>query len=70
MVLVGTAAYQTYAGIVGHFLPAASFATQDADISVVEFVPGENEGTRPVKLSITHIFCGSDLGSDGNVGEP
>ena len=43
MTLIGTAAYQTYAGIVGHFLPAATYSTQDADISLVEFVPGEDE---------------------------
>ncbi|MGQ0457985.1 MAG: GSU2403 family nucleotidyltransferase fold protein [Hyphomicrobium sp.] len=43
MTLVGTAAYQTYAPILGHYLPAATYATNDVDLSVAEFVPSENE---------------------------
>lgn len=43
MTLVGTAAYQTYAGIVGSFLPAAGLMTNDVDLSVAEFVAGDNE---------------------------
>ncbi len=43
MTLVGTAAYQTYAPILGYYLPTATYATNDVDISVAEFVPGENE---------------------------
>jgi hypothetical protein len=41
--LVGTAAYQTYPCIVGCYLPTAAFTTNDVDLSVVEFEPGENE---------------------------
>lgn len=43
MTLVGTAAYQTYAGLVGSFLPAAGLMTNDVDVSVAEFVAGEDE---------------------------
>ncbi|MHA1190241.1 MAG: GSU2403 family nucleotidyltransferase fold protein, partial [Alphaproteobacteria bacterium] len=32
-VLVGTAAYQCYAPVIGMFLPSASLTTQDADIA-------------------------------------
>lgn len=41
--LVGTTAYQTYAGVLGYYLPTSTYATNDADISVAEFVPGEHE---------------------------
>jgi hypothetical protein len=43
MTLVGTSAYQTYAGVLGYYLPTATYATNDADISVAEFVPQEKE---------------------------
>lgn len=43
MTLVGTAAYQTYAGILGYYLPAATLATNDADLSLAEFEAGEQE---------------------------
>lgn len=43
MTLVGTAAYQTYAGIVGSFLPATALLTNDVDLSVAEFVASANE---------------------------
>lgn len=43
MTLVGTAAYQTYAGVLGHYLPAATLATNDADLSLAEFVAKEPE---------------------------
>jgi hypothetical protein len=43
MTLVGTAAYQTYAGIVGSFLPATALMTNDIGLSVAEFVAGMNE---------------------------
>lgn len=43
MTLVGTAAYQTYAGLVGSYLPAAALMTNDVDLSVSEFVAGEEE---------------------------
>lgn len=41
--LVGTAAYQTYPCVIGSYLPTASFTTNDIDLSVVEFEPGDNE---------------------------
>lgn len=41
--LVGTAAYQTYPCVIGSYLPAAAFTTNDVDLSVVEFEPGDNE---------------------------
>ena len=41
--LVGTAAYQTYPCVLGSYLPTAAFMTNDIDLSVVEFEPGENE---------------------------
>jgi hypothetical protein len=43
MTLVGTAAYQTYAPVLGYYLPTATYATNDVALSVAEFVPGENE---------------------------
>ena len=43
MTLVGTVAYHTYACVVGAYLGAAAYATNDIDISVAEFVAGENE---------------------------
>ena len=43
MTLVGTAAYQTYAPTLGYYLPTATYATNDVDLSVAEFVPGESE---------------------------
>lgn len=43
MTLVGTVAYQTYACVVGTYLGAAAYATNDIDLSVAEFVAGENE---------------------------
>jgi hypothetical protein len=41
--LVGTAAYQTYPCVIGSYLPTAAFTTNDVDLSVVEFEPGDNE---------------------------
>ncbi len=41
--LVGTAAYQTYAGVVGYFAPAATLTTNDADLSLAEFVARDDE---------------------------
>jgi hypothetical protein len=38
--LVGTAAYQTYPCVLGSYLSTAAFATNDIDLSVVEFKPG------------------------------
>jgi hypothetical protein len=43
MTLVGTAAYQTYAGVLGYYLPTATYATNDADLSVAEFSPSDHE---------------------------
>jgi hypothetical protein len=43
MTLVGTGAYQTYAGITGYLFPSASYTTNDADLSLAEFVPGKDE---------------------------
>ena len=43
LTLVGTVAYQTYACVVGAHLGAAAYATNDIDISVAEFVAGEQE---------------------------
>ncbi len=43
MTLVGTVAYQTYAGVVGAYLGAAAYATNDLDISAAEFVAAEEE---------------------------
>jgi len=39
--LVGTVAYQTYACIVGAFLGAAAYMTNDVDLSVAEFAVGD-----------------------------
>ena len=41
VVLVGTAAYQTYACIVGHYLPSSALMTNDADILVASLVAGD-----------------------------
>ena len=43
MALVGTAAYQTYAPILGYYLPTATYATNDVDLSLAEFVPRQRE---------------------------
>lgn len=43
MTLVGTAAYQTYAGVLGYYVPAATLTTNDADLSLAEFVAGDEE---------------------------
>jgi hypothetical protein len=43
MTLVGTAAYQTYAGIVGSYLPATALMTNDVDLSVAQFVAAADE---------------------------
>jgi hypothetical protein len=43
MTLVGTAAYQTYAPMLGYYLPTATYATNDVDLSVAEFVPKDDE---------------------------
>jgi hypothetical protein len=37
VVLIGTAAFQTYAGIVGYYLPDVTLITNDADILVASF---------------------------------
>ena len=39
--LVGTVAYQTYACVVGAYLAAGSYVTNDIDLSVAEFVAGD-----------------------------
>jgi hypothetical protein len=41
--LVGTAAYQTYPCVLGHYLQSSAFTTNDVDLNFVEFAPGENE---------------------------
>ena len=41
--LVGTAAYQTYAGVLGYYAPAATLMTNDADLSLAEFEASEEE---------------------------
>ena len=41
--LVGTAAYQTYPCVIGSYLTTAAFTTNDIDLSVVEFEPGDKE---------------------------
>lgn len=43
MTLVGTAAYQTYAGLLGYYAPAATLMTNDVDLSFAEFVPANQE---------------------------
>ena len=43
MTLVGTAAYQTYSPIVGYHLSSANLMTNDADLSVAEFIPSGSE---------------------------
>ena len=40
VVLVGTAAYQTYACIVGRYLPSSALMTNDADLLVAKLVAG------------------------------
>jgi hypothetical protein len=37
VVLIGTAAFQTYAGMIGHYLPDVTLITNDADIPVASF---------------------------------
>ena len=41
--LVGTAAFQTYAGILGYYAPTATLMTNDADLSLAEFEAGNEE---------------------------
>ena len=41
LVLVGTAAYQTYTSMVGHYLPSGALMTNDADLLVASLVPGD-----------------------------
>jgi hypothetical protein len=41
MTLVGTAAYQTYAPVLGYYLPASAVMTNDVDLSLAEFVEPE-----------------------------
>ena len=41
VVLIGTAAYQTYSGLVGHYLPSAALMTNDADILVASLVASD-----------------------------
>jgi hypothetical protein len=43
MTLVGTVAFQTYACVVGSFFAGAAYATNDIDLSVAEFLAGEDE---------------------------
>jgi hypothetical protein len=43
MTLVGTVAYQTYACVVGAYLGAAAYVTNDIDLSVAELVAADNE---------------------------
>lgn len=43
MTLVGTAAYQTYAGMLGYYAPAATLMTNDVDLSLAEFVPASDD---------------------------
>jgi hypothetical protein len=43
MTLVGTAAYQTYAGVLGYYAPTATLMTNDADLSLAEFEASEEE---------------------------
>lgn len=43
LTLVGTVAYQTYACVVGAYLGAAAYVTNDIDLSVAEFVAADNE---------------------------
>jgi hypothetical protein len=50
MTLVGTAAYQTYPCILGFRLPNVSFITNDIDLSVAEFVPGDLDDDMEVIL--------------------
>jgi hypothetical protein len=41
--LVGTAAYQTYPCVLGHYLQSSAFTTNDVDLNFVEFAPRDNE---------------------------
>jgi len=43
VVLVGTAAFQTYSGVVGYFLPGAAVMTNDVDLLVASFVAGDEK---------------------------
>ena len=43
MTLVGTAAYQTYAGVLGYYAPTATLTTNDADLSLAEFEASKEE---------------------------
>ena len=43
LTLIGTVAYQTYACVVGAYLGAAAYVTNDIDLSVAEFVAADEE---------------------------
>lgn len=43
LTLVGTAAYQTYAPILGYYLPSSALMTNDVDLSVAEFVESDEQ---------------------------
>ena len=42
IILVGTAAYQTYSCILGYYLPGSAIMTNDADLLAASFVAGED----------------------------
>jgi len=41
--LVGTAAFQTYPCVLGHYLESSAFTTNDVDLNLVQFLPGAHE---------------------------
>ena len=41
--LVGTAAYQVYAPVLGYYLPSSALMTHDVDLSVAEFVESDEQ---------------------------
>lgn len=57
LTLVGTAAYQTYAPILGYYLPSSALMTNDVDLSVAEFVePDEQKDLEAVLKRADETF--------------
>ena len=55
VVLVGTAAYQTYTCIVGHYLPSSALMTNDADILVASLVAGNEPTDLESEIGRAHV---------------
>ena len=66
VVLIGTAAYQTYAGILGYYLPGAAIMTNDADLLVASFVSG---GAQKIDLEAVLKRANSSFTAQMSMGE-